>query len=850
MDDRANRATIGWRQKESVLTSPQPPDRLAPAVARAIRGALRRAGASLAFERIWPGVLPALVVVALFLIVSWLGLWLVLPGYARIAAVVLFALLLAASLWPITNIRLPVHRDARSRVERLSALEHHPITALEDRLAGQSSDEATRRLWEAHRHRSVDGIGRLTAGLPEPRVAARDPYALRAAVLLVLIVALFWAGPDWAGRIGSAFAPLERAEATVARIDAWVSPPNYTRRPPLLLSGRDERPGGPEMATADDRAGPIAVAAGSVLVVRAAHEAELEVAVRGADGTETPVADEANQISGGATEYTIELDADADFAVHSGGRTAFEWSFRVVPDQPPSIAFQRQPEATSSRALRLSYSVEDDYGVVSAEARFEALDEDLRALDNAPLIEPPNFGLTLPQARARRGDAQTIRDLTSHPWAGAQVSAHLVARDDLGQEGVSEAVEFTLPERRFREPMARALVEQRRELAIDRGARDKVALALDALTTAPDRFGIDRPVYLGIRSAYWRLRHGHGDEALVSVVDQLWDIALRIEDGDLSVAAEDLRSAQERLMQALEDGASDEELERLMAELRDAINRFLQEMARRSMSEEDFARMPIDPDSQMLSQSDLDRLLDAIEDMARSGAADQAREMLSQLRDMLENLQAGRMPEGMDSGPMNEMLDELADMIRRQQELMDQTFEFDQNMQDGERGEGADQQLGELGEGQQALREALEALMERLAELGADPGSELGEAGEAMGEAEGALGEGETGEALGQQGRALENLRRGGQALADQMMQQGEGYAEGQPGQSRQRTDPFGRPLRTEGPDEGRSVEVPDEIDAQRARRILEELRNRLSDPNRPRVELDYLERLLERFGR
>ena len=38
------------------------------------------------------------------------------------------------------------------------------------------------------------------------------------------------------------------------------------------------------------------------------------------------------------------------------------------------------------------------------------------------------------------------------------------------------------------------------------------------------------------------------------------------------------------------------------------------------------------------------------------------------------------------------------------------------------------------------------------------------------------------------------------------------------------RTDPLGRPLRNEGPDLGTSVKVPDEIDIQRAREILEEL--------------------------
>jgi hypothetical protein len=61
--------------------------------------------------------------------------------------------------------------------------------------------------------------------------------------------------------------------------------------------------------------------------------------------------------------------------------------------------------------------------------------------------------------------------------------------------------------------------------------------------------------------------------------------------------------------------------------------------------------------------------------------------------------------------------------------------------------------------------------------------------------------------------------------------------------------DPMGRPpQRTDGPDPGVGVKVPDQIDVQRAREILEELRRRLGEPTRPPLELEYLERLLKRF--
>jgi hypothetical protein len=41
---------------------------------------------------------------------------------------------------------------------------------------------------------------------------------------------------------------------------------------------------------------------------------------------------------------------------------------------------------------------------------------------------------------------------------------------------------------------------------------------------------------------------------------------------------------------------------------------------------------------------------------------------------------------------------------------------------------------------------------------------------------------------------------------------------------------------------------VPDEIDTQRAREILDAIRQRLGESGRPEFELDYLERLLDRF--
>src|SRR5690606_19895457 len=128
-----------------------------------------------------------------------------------------------------------------------------------------------------------------------------------------------------------------------------------------------------------------------------------------------------------------------------------------------------------------------------------------------------------------------------------------------------------------------------------------------------------------------------------------------------------------------------------MEELRQAMQDFLRELAEQAARDPNMA-MQMPQDGQELRPGDLDRLLDQIENLARSGAREQAMDMLQQLRDMMNNLQAGRQQPGQGQGEQNEMrqqMDQLGELMRRQQELMNETFRLDnmqrgQNQQDGQ----------------------------------------------------------------------------------------------------------------------------------------------------------------------
>jgi uncharacterized protein (TIGR02302 family) len=539
--------------------------------------------------------------------------------------------------------------------------------------------------------------------------------------------------------------------------------------------------------------------------------------------------------------------------------------------------------------MKLEYMVADDYGVVTARVKVVKAEDEKQDPNTAwarkdtlegprlPLSRPPELTLRLPKANARSGESVTHLELGSHPWAGLDVVMSLEATDGAGQVGESEPLELKLPQRVFRKPLARAIVEQRRKLVMDSRHRDKVVLALDALTLAPDGFIDDVQVYLGLRTALYRLQRDKTRPGLDSVIEQLWNVALRIEDGDLSDAERRLRDAQEKLSKLLQDGASDQEIQEAMKELRTALNEYLQQMAREAQKN---PTMPNGQNSeqQMLSQQDLERMMKQIEEMAKSGARDSAQQMLSELRDLLDRMQSAESQnaQSQQSQQMMQMMSELGDIVGQQQSLMDETFsqqrqqgQQDQQGQQGQRGQGQGQrrrgpQSGEQGQGQQQgqgqngrtgrgqLGERQRGLRNRLGQLqrdmqgaGIGQSDEISEAQQAMRNAERALEEGDLDGATQEQSRALDQLRKGAQQMAQQMLQNmPQRY--GQNGETPR--DPLGRPQRSRGPDQGTSVKVPDEIDVQRARELLNELRKRLGEAQRPTNELEYIERLLRFF--
>lgn len=803
-----------------------------------IRRRVAAARAALGWERLWRALWPLASLVAGFVALAGLGVFGLLPAWAHVALLALFAAGLVAALLGLRRLRWPSAAEGARKLERDGGAVHRPLAALLDRPA--APDPAVAAVWRAHRDRQAEAAARLRPRLPHPEVARQDRFAVRGLVLLALAVALSATGGELSSRLGEALSPRlafggPKAPATV---DLYVTPPEYTRQPPLYLS-----------AAAGPATAPIRIPTGSTVTahVAGADEAALEIG-----GVETLFAED------GSVE--AEITSGDAITVRDGAAVLASWPVLVVPDIPPRVRFSKPPSPTARQSLRIDWTASDDWGVDTLSLAITLLPGAPAGLDPTPFV----IALPAPEPAAARVQGSRFEDLTPHAWAGQRVEMVLTATDEIGQIGRSEPVELVLPERQFNHPVARAIVGIRKLVTEQPSMAQDGAQALDAIAVRPGTYANDQVVFLALRVAARRLL-GRPDAVradLASVRDLLWQTALRVEDGGLSQAQQAMREAAQALQDAIDAGADDAEIARLTDALREAMSDYLQEM-QKAIQE---GRMPppqaLPPGAQAtpIDPQALDRMLDRLGEMAQGGDRQAAQDLLSQMQQMMENLTTAQ-PSAEQMAAQQEAMDILRDMqglIQDERALRDRTFRGS-----GEAGEDPAAQGGNPGGGmpspeeQEAIRKQLGELMRRMGDLTGDIPAPFGEAEQAMRQAEDALGSPWPGDATGPQGEALDALGRGMQGLSESMAGQGmQGPGTGVAGQPLERrpgpgpdgTDPLGRPNGDVGGMSDENVGIPTKPDAQRARDILDELRRRLGDRDRPGTELDYLQRLMDRF--
>ena len=829
---------------------------------------LTRAGmvAERALRAFWPVWTLVFLMVAGFsfglaALLSAIALWIVLG----VAGVILAATIARG----VMRFRLPSRDEALERLDQ--TLPGRPISALLDQPAIGGDDPATQSVWAAHLRRMEARLADARAPEPDLRLSRQDPYALRYIAATALAMALLFGTLGRVAEMGDAVTlGAGPAIASGPSWEGWVEPPVYTGLPSLYLN--------------EIMVDTFEVPEGARIIFRSYGETGAVALVTDVGPLPAENADTMAQ--------SITVERSGTFTVT--GPMGRSWGISVLADHPPSIALEGEVEGEPPGLMQLAFSASDDYGVMSGTAhiRLDPTRVDRRhGLAIAP--EPRDaLVLDLPMPfRADRADFTEVllEDLSQHPFANLPVSLVLTVTDAAGQIGTVSYDIPRLPGRRFFDPLANALVEMRQDILWSRDNGPRAAQILRALTWAPED-GLDEGVYLQIRSAIRRLESGVDSlapETRDQVADILWAAAMALEVGDLDDALERLRQAQERLSEAMRQGASDEEIAQLMQELREAMDDYMQQLAENAEPGQD--RPDQDGERMEMSMSDLDEMMRRIEELMQQGRMAEAQEMLDALQQMLENMQVTQGGEGGDGprSPGQQAMEGLQDTLRDQQQLSDDAFRELQDQlnpgrpQQGQQGQQGQQpgqgqepgqngdadgsgQGGENGEGQslaerqEALRRLLQQQQSGLPGAGSEAGDEalqqLDRAGRAMEDAEGMLEEGDIAGALDAQSEALEALREGmtelGRALAEGQTgeEPGQGQADGNRAPDRPLQDPLGRQAGNSGSFGTDEAMAEREEAFRRSRELLDELRRRSSEQERPEIERDYLRRLLDQF--
>ncbi len=843
-----------------------------------------RARLLLYWERYAPIFAKAAALILIFMIGAIGGVWERIGDPWRLILLLLAIAVLIRSAWTSRNAPKPSLSDARRRVEHDNGVKHRPLDTLYDKPA------ISQAAWASHYDKALQEIDHLGPPLPRPVLSTLDPYKLRFILPAALILALMLGTDMSFERLRHSLTPswLSGVKAGDAQFEAWVNPPEYTGRPPIYFRDKTSLnvPEGSEFVT---RISGVQDPPRIKIITKHGRQFLRLKSI-------APKQHESRTI--------VKHDMQAKWRI---GQDTQIWTLTADADLPPTVMFNEPPKADKRDRLAFNYSAKDDYGIVKLELVLDLL------LDDPKRQVPSKIILVPISANTRKADfTDAALDLTKHPWAGKKVSGYLRATDGLGQSAQSLASYFTVPDKIFIEPLAKAVIEQRSlvlegngdygpevrktrqewnnspwfdtfepEFRLDRAPApvQRAALLMDAITDAPDGLYQDPAVYMGLKNVLYRLRYARTQAELGGIPEDLWSIALRAEFGLLGSALEEMREAERNLRDGMARRAPQREIDTLFERYNEAVDRYREELVRKAIEEGNMAENG-GGGGQSVNMDEIQALLDAIEEANRNGDTESARLALAKLAELLENMQiqlaqgggSGDGQQGEMSEEMQEALENLADLLGEQRNLQDETDEAERdNAQAGQDNapQAGDNDAGDndtpsadtLAQRQQTLSDMVGRLSQDLpenddqAETGSGEPSDdsEGDAGQALDEARRAMQDSEQALQNEDLGASSEAQGRAIQALR----RAGEALAEqarqqtnanGQNAQGDQNADPLGRNNGNGVADDNESTDLEQKDNATRSRELREELRRRASEQDRLKEERDYLRRLLERF--
>lgn len=642
------------------------------------------------------------------------GLWMLgIPEFFGTTVEILISLIFMGGLLyftrkDITTFRLPNDSKLDRAIESKTILPRGQIALIEDNLANPKKRE-TRSLWDEAQKNAVRTLKSLRVPSIRALITRRDPYALRFIAILFFIAGIMVSGQNWQNKIYNGMLPVSihsLASAPSTAVTLWVTPPAYTKLENVQISGTGTY--------------------GETLNIPQGSTIKARIETR--FGKYAPP-----KLNMGGRSYPMENLGDGYYGfettIEQGSKLSITqsifpratWPYYYVIDTPPEIYVtaklrpndanhaqnQAQSDAPESNnqseenpastepesekkpyelidkaQLRFSLTVKDDYSVKDLHMSMKLAD----FVEEKPLgdaFEETRLIISSPQTELK---ISPVYDLSWHTWAGLPVTFEYTVFDHISQSARLEKINLVLPEREFEHPLAKSVIAMRKQLAWQyRDSFSDISYNLETLLSAPDYFQNNPVTYLAIKTASARLKYvedkpqDQREVAAKEVIRLLWAIAISVEDGNISLAMRELRDAQRELENAMRDpNTSEEEIERLMQNLREKMNNYFAEMQRelqkRMEDGEEFPEFSEEDFGNIISPDALSKLMEEIEQAMRDGDPEKAQELMSKLQRMMEMMDSARnaqLPKDMQV--MQDGVNELQELIERQEQLLEQT---------------------------------------------------------------------------------------------------------------------------------------------------------------------------------
>ena len=820
------------------------------------------------FRRFWPFFSLSISLLSLAILGVHNNLGIDALWFGNLASVVIIG---ASFFWGLWGFRFPKWSLSKQRLDQ--SLSARPLQGLLDKpLLGQS-DRVSKALWTLHQRQLLVEASKIKALKPDLSLMQKDPFGLRFSALLVFILSVLF-GSVWNLKtVIDLQDPQALGEVVGPQWEGWITPPAYSALPTLYLNDLRKQ-------------SKLSLLKGT----------KVEARIYGALGryiiSETVSARVEDLSPASQPEKIFEVQQAGELKI-SGPHEA-SWVVQIAPDFPPEVSWSGVFETDFYGESEFLFSARDDFGVTGGSVRIEV---DLNQVDrrfglsSMPRVQNPILlDLPMPLSGDRKDfDSKVIKDFSDSVWANLPVKILFDVQDALLQSAQSTSVFTSLPGRRFFDPVASALIEQRRDLLWSDDNAKRVSKMLRAISHKREKVFRKETDYLKLKFIIKRLETsidaGLLEERRNELAKALWDLALSIEDGDVDTALERMRRAQERLTQAMKNGASDEEIAELMQELRRANDDYLRQLARESAKNRDQNQdQEHNAESLELSQNDLQDMMDRIQELMEQGRMAEAQQALEELQEMMENMRVAQ-GQGGGGSPGEQSAKDLTETLREQQRLSDEAFQNlqrESNRSENDKGESQQSQSGqkqprneqadgENGEGeglaknqgednlasrQGGLQKKLQDQQNEIPQLGGSEGEDtnqsLDDAQDAMRSAQEALEEGDISGALDRQSEAMDSLREGIRNLAQSLAKNNQGPRQGGRDENEQRDrqsqDPLGRLSGSGASNDAQGSEIDQREMAKRAKELLEEIRRRAGERARPDAELNYLKKLLEKF--